>query len=175
VAASAPETLTLKKHRDRAGEHWKPWARRALLALLAVIPLLAAFNVFGQRPSTQTVETPAAKLSLYAPTHVRGGLLFMGRFHIHANRDIKKAILILDPGWAENITINTIEPSPLGEGSVNGRISLELGHIPQGQSFVLYMEFQVNPTNVGHRSTDVELYDDKTKLLKLHRTITVFP
>jgi hypothetical protein len=175
VAARAPDTLTLKKHRDRVGDEWKPWARRGLLALLAVVPLLAAFNVFGQRPSTQTVETADAKLSLYAPTRLRGGLLYMGRFHVHANRDIKKAILILDPGWAESVTINTIEPSPIGEGSVNGRLSFELGHIPQGQSYVLYMEFQVNPTNIGHRSTDVELYDDKTKLLKLHRTVTIFP
>jgi hypothetical protein len=173
--ASAPETLTLKRHRDLVGRGWQPWVRRGLLALLAVVPVLAAFNVFGQRPQTQTAETSAAKLSVYAPTRVRGGLLFMARFHVHANRDLKKATLILDPGWAENITINTIEPSPISEGSSNGRLLFELGHIPQGESYVLYTEFQVNPTNIGHRSTDVELYDGKTKILKIHRTITIFP
>jgi hypothetical protein len=173
--AGAPDTLTLKRHRDLVGRDWQPWVRRALLALLAVVPILAAFNVFGQRPQTQTAETSAAKLSVYAPTHLRGGLLFMARFHVHANRELKKATLVLDPGWVENITLNTLEPSPVGEASTNGRLSFELGHIPQGESYVLYAEFQVNPTNVGRRSTDVELLDGQTHILKLHRTITIFP
>jgi hypothetical protein len=37
------------------------------------------------------------------------------------------------------------------------------------------MEFQVNPTNVGHRTADVTLYDGGTKLATIHRTVTVFP
>ncbi len=34
----------------------------------------------------------------------------MARFRVTAKQDLKKATLVLDPGWAENITINTIEP-----------------------------------------------------------------
>jgi hypothetical protein len=33
----------------------------------------------------------------------------------------------------------------------------------------------VNPTNVGRRSADVALYDGDTRLLAVHRTITVYP
>ena len=37
------------------------------------------------------------------------------------------------------------------------------------------MQFQVNPTTVGRRSQDVELYDGERKLLNIHRTITIWP
>jgi hypothetical protein len=37
------------------------------------------------------------------------------------------------------------------------------------------MQFQVNPSNVGHRSQDVELYDDTTLLATANRDLTVYP
>ena len=39
----------------------------------------------------------------------------------------------------------------------------------------LFFEFQVDPTNVGRRSADVALYDGDTRILTVHRTITIFP
>jgi len=132
-------------------------------------------NVFGQKPSTTIAEGTAAKLELYAPGNVRGGLLFMARFDVRAKQDVKNATLVLDRGWAEDMTINTIEPSPVGEASKNGRLSFELGHIPAGESFVLYIEIQVNPTNVGRRVQNVELLDGDTHIATLKREITVFP
>ena len=41
--------------------------------------------------------------------------------------------------------------------------------------YVLFIHLQVNPTNVGHRSQDVELRDGDTALAHIDRTITVFP
>jgi hypothetical protein len=115
-------------------------------------------------------------MSVYAPTALRGGDFMEARFHITAKQDIKKAQLVLDPGWAESMSVNTIEPSPVGEASENGRLSLDLGHIPAGRSFILFMEFQVNPTNVAwHRPQNVELRDGNRVLARLHRTITIFP
>jgi hypothetical protein len=173
--ADVPDTIVLKRDRDLEGRGWHIWLRRGLLTLFAVVPVLALFNVFGQRPATSNAGTPAAELELYAPSHLRGGLLYMARFTVHARQDLKKATLVLDSGWAESITVNTIEPSPVGEASDNGRLSFDLGHIPAGQKFTLFMEFQVNPTNIGHRSQDVELRDGDTKILTIHRTVTVYP
>jgi hypothetical protein len=173
--ADVPDTIVLKRDRDLDGRGWHIWLRRALLTLLAVVPVLALFNVFGQRPATSIAATPSAQLEVYAPSHLRGGLLYMARFTVHARQDLKKATLVLDSGWAESITVNTIEPSPVGEASDNGRLSFDLGHIPAGQKFTLFMEFQVNPTNIGHRSQDVELRDGDTRILTIHRTVTVYP
>jgi len=173
--AGAPDTLTLKRHRDYDGREWHPWLRRGLMLLVCLVGVLALANLFGQHPSTATASSPAATLRLYAPTHLRGGLLYMARFRVTAHSDLKQATLVLDPGWAESNTINTIEPSPVGEASRNGKLSFDLGHIGVGESFVLFMEFQMNPTNVGRHTQNVYLYDGNTFLLVLHRTITVFP
>jgi hypothetical protein len=170
-----PDTIVLKRDRDLDGRLWHIWVRRTLLTLVGLIPLLALFNLFGQRPTTASSGEPAAALDVYAPTRLRGGLIYMVRFTIHARRDLKEATLVLDPGWAENITINTIEPSPVGEASRNGRLSFDLGHIGAGQQYILFMHFQVNPTNVGRRSQDVSLDDGQTRILTIKRSVTVFP
>jgi len=171
----APETLTLKRNRDLVGRAEYIWVRRALMLLVAAVSVVALFNVFGQRPASVTASAPAASLKLYAPAHVRGGLLYMARFTISAHQDVKKAMLVLDSGWAESITINTIEPSPIDEGSDDGRLSFDLGHIAAGNKYRLFMEFQVNPNNVGSRDQDVELLDGKTHITTIHRSVFVFP
>ena len=173
--ADIPDGIVLKRDRDLEGRRHEIWVRRGLLTALLALAVVALFNVFGQRPLTSRTSTPAASLKVYAANHLRGGLLYEARFHITAHQEIKNATLVLDSDWAEGMTINTIEPSPVGEASRNGKLALELGHIPAGNSHILYMQFQVNPTNVGHRSQDVELDDGTTKLLAVHRSVTVFP
>jgi hypothetical protein len=94
---------------------------------------------------------------------------------VTAKRELKKATLILDPGWVEGMQINSINPQPVGEASQDGRIALELGHIPAGHSAIYFIEFQVDPTNVGHRSQDVRLDDAGQPLFTIHRSISVYP
>ena len=173
--AEAPDGIVLRRHRDLEGRRWEEWVRRAILGLVAAAVLAGLLNAFGQRPSTSAKDSPTAHLKVYAPARVRGGLLFEARFTIEAHRDLKKATIVLSQGWLEGMTINTIEPSPVDEASRNGSLSLDLGHVPQGERHVLYMQFQVNPTNVGRRSADVQLQDGSKLLLSLHRTITIFP
>jgi hypothetical protein len=50
-----------------------------------------------------------------------------------------------------------------------------MGHLAGGRKLVLWLQFQVNPTNVGRRSQDVALYDDTTLLAEVNRTVTIFP
>jgi hypothetical protein len=172
-----PDGIVLKRHRDLEGLGRSGiWFRRACLALIALAALLGLANVFGQRPSTLTASVPAASISVYAPTAIRGGDFMEARFHITARRDLKQAILRLDPGWAEGMSMNTVEPSPVAQTSDDGRLSFDLGHLRAGHSFILFLQFQVNPTNVAwHRPQDVELADGRRVLARIHRTITVFP
>jgi hypothetical protein len=146
-----------------------------LVSTLAVFLALGLLNLFGQRPSTTTAESAAATLEVYAPERVRGGLFFEARFRIDARREVEEATLVLDSGWAEGITINTVEPSPLGAASRDGTLVYELGRIPAGQKHVFFLQLQVNPTNVGHRSQDVRLFDGDELLATIDRSITVFP
>jgi hypothetical protein len=173
--ADAPDGIVLGRDRDLRGRERDPWLRRTLMALVALLPILAVFNLFGQHPQTSKASTPVATLSVYAPTRLRGGLLWEGRVHITAHREIKNGILVLSTGWAEGMSMNTIEPSPSGEGSDNGSLVFTLGHIPKGKSFILYMQFQVNPTNVGHRPRNTTLFDGSTKLAEVDQEVTIFP
>ena len=172
--ADLPQFLTLKGNRDRT-ERVELVIRRTIFAVITLIGLLALGNVFGQRPKETAVSTDAADLEVFAPTALRGGLYYEGRLTVEPKRDIERATLVLDSGWTEQMQINTIEPSPVGESSRNGRLALDMGHLGSGQKLVVWLQFQVNPTHVGRRSQDVELYDDTELLAEVDRTVTVYP
>ena len=173
--ASAPDQLTLKRHRDLAGRERRPYIRWLLLALIGFVLLLGLANVFGQRPHTDTASADGVELEVYSPEHLRSGLFFMSRFTIRAAKEIEAATLVLDPGWLEGITLNTLEPSPIGEANRNGRIALDLGRVPAGTKHVFFLHFQVNPTEIGRRSQNVELHDGETPVLHIDRTVTIYP
>lgn len=175
--ADVPDTLTLERNRDLVGFYRGAiWFRRGVLLILTLIAVLALANVFGQRATSVLRSSSTAALKLTAPTTVRGGDLWQARFHITAKQDLSKAILKLEPGWADGLTINTIEPAPTNESSDDGRLSFELGSIAAGGNFILFMQLQTNPTTVTwHRSQDVELVDGSTVVASIHRTITVLP
>jgi hypothetical protein len=174
-AMSVPDTIVVKRDLELRGRRHELGVRRALFGLLPLISLLALVNLFGQRPSRSDASAVKASLAVYAPSRVRGGLLYQARFHVTARADVKKAVLVLDAGWLENITVNSIEPQPVSESSADGRLALDLGHLPSGESYLLFIYFQVNPTNIGHRTANVTLYDGSQKLLEVSRTITIFP
>ena len=173
--ADVPDHLTLRRHRDLVGRERRPRVRQALLVLVGLFLLLGLANVFGQRPDSTTKDSPVASLKVYSPTHLRSGLFFESRFTIEAREEIKNATLVLDPGWLEGMTLNTLEPAPIGEANRNGKIALELGHVRAGTVHRLFLHFQVNPTNIGRRSQDVELHDGTTPLVRIDRTVNVFP
>jgi hypothetical protein len=172
--AETPDFLTLRRNRDGAARREVP-IRRTIIALIVLFCLAGLLNAFGQRPETSKAAVSAASLKIYAPSRVRGGLYYEIRFTIDARKDLKKATLVLDPGWVEGITLNTIEPSPIGEASRDGKLVLELGHIPAGKTYLLFVQAQVNPTNIGRRSQDVALYDGDVFLTSIDREVTVFP
>src|SRR4029453_19410210 len=173
--ADRPDEIVLSRHRDLNGRQWHAWVRRGLLGLVAVPIVLGLANVFGQRQSAASTSAPAATLSVNAPSRVRGGLLYTASFTVRAHAELKKATLILDPGWIEGMQINSINPQPVDEASRQGRMVLDLGHVPAGRLVRYWIEFQVNPTPVGRRRQNVELDDGGTKILIARRTLTVYP
>ena len=173
--ADVPDRIDLHVHRDLGSWVYNRPIRYALLTVIGAVVVLGLFNVFGQRPGTQAGDSPQARLEVYAPAHVRGGLLYEARFTIRAHKALTHAVLQLAPGWTESQQINTIEPTPSAQTSRNGSLLLTLGAVPKGQHYTLYLEFQVDPTNVGRRNADVMLYDGDAHLVTIKRTITVFP
>lgn len=134
--ADTPQYLTLKVNRDRT-EWVELTLRRSFFALLTIIILAALLNVLGQRPTNTFAASSAADLHVFAPKALRGGLYYEGRFTVEAKQDIVKATLVLDSGWTEQMEINTIEPSPVGEASRDGKLALDFDALENARWAVL--------------------------------------
>lgn len=173
--AAQPDYIVLRRHRDLEGRQHDVWIRRGLLLLLSLVSVAALANVFGQRATTSRVAAAAGSLDVRAPAAARAGLIYNARFTIKATQELKDAALVLDSGWFEGLTVNTIEPSPETETSQNGSVRLELGSVGQGEEFKLFIYYQVNPTTIGRRSQGVELVDGDRVLATVHRSLTVYP
>jgi len=172
---AAPEGLTLRHHRDLEGRERRPYVRWTLLSLLVAFLLVGLANVFGQRPTHATAAAAAAELQLIVPGKLRSGLYFQARFRVSAREELESATLVLDSGWFEGMTLNTLAPTPVGEASRDGDVAFELGRVPAGDEHLFFLQFQVNPTTVGRRSQRVALYDGESLLATIDRTATVFP
>ena len=177
MAAGVPDGIDVRRHRDWEGRVLERFVPKTLFLLVCALPVLALFNVFGQKPDVKTVANPTgmATMTVSAPSKIRSGLLFQARIDIHAKREIKDAVLVLEQGWLESLTLNTSEPAPANETSKNGSIALDLGGIPAGKVWRQYLEFQANPVNAGRQSQDVALYDGNVPLLHLNRDLMVWP
>jgi hypothetical protein len=173
--ATAPQGLTLKTNRDQRNWWQSVWIRRALLLLPATLLLAGLLNLLGQDPTATVAEAGSAKLTVVAPTHGRSGLIYAARFRIDARRELKKATLVLDGGWADGYTVNGQAPQPITQGSSDGKLNYGFGHIPAGKQVTFWLSLQINPTTVGRHRQYVWLYDGDQLVAVVKRSIQIFP
>lgn len=146
-----------------------------LLCLIAVLPLLALLNVFGQHPTTTTAANAAVSVHVTAPSRLRSGLIFQVRLSVTAHRDIKELEVVWDRGWWESMSVNSTVPEPSEESSSDGRVVFDYGPLGAGHTHVSWLYFQVNPTNVGKRQESIDVKDGETQLAHIGRSLTIFP
>jgi hypothetical protein len=173
--AELPDQLERSAHVDLHGRNIEPWFRRAGLVLLLGVCALGLANIFGQHTHVVSVDSAAAKLTVETPSGARGGLIYQSIFRIDAHRDLEKPTLVLDPGWFDGLTINTVQPDAAQWGEQEGRNTLTLPELSAGDHFVLRLQYQVNPTVLGHRAQNVVLQDGSALLLTLEHAQTIFP
>ena len=167
------EGLTVERNRDPKDRSVA--VRRVLLLFFLAVLIAALLDFFGQRPTTSTARSPGAAISVHAPSRLRSGLIFQVRVDIKANVRIERPTLVFDKGWWESITLNAAAPEPSNWRSNGGRVALAYGPLSSGQAMTAWLYFQVNPTNVGHRAENVQLYDGARPLVTVHRDVTIFP
>jgi hypothetical protein len=173
--ATLPQFLDRKTHVELYRRDIEPYFRWAILGLFAALSIAGLLNLFGQRTSEVSVHAAAAKLTVSAPRAARGGLIYEASFRIDAHSTLAKPTLILDPGWFDGLTINTVEPDAVTWGQKNGRNTVELPAIAAGDHFVLRLQYQVNPTLIGHHTQNLELDDGGAQILTLRRSQIFFP
>jgi hypothetical protein len=149
--------------------------RRLALGVLSLMVVAALLGVFGQGSTTTVAAGRDATLTVVAPPHLRGGLLFQARFEIHARRRLAEPTLVLSPGWLSSMTMNTAIPTPVTEDSGQDGLTMGFEPLAAGRTLVVWTAWQVNPTNVGRASEDTSLFDGSKRLATADRTLTVFP
>jgi len=173
---STDEQIRAARELDERTAQWRLWLRRAGVVVLVAVPVVALFNLLGQRATTTTKSTPVVTVSLHAPDRIRTGLLFQAKVTIVAHRRLPAVTLDLGNGWIDGMTMNTDEPGGVTETSVpGGGLSLSFGTLQPNQPFVQYFEFQVNPTSSGSRSQSISVLSNKVPLVHLDHTMTVIP
>jgi hypothetical protein len=171
----AESSIRVGEYRDLKGRGTHPWVRRSLIALIAVLPLLALLDIFGQQPQRIEAQAPAAALTLSTPTHIRGGLLYQSKINVVARQRLAQPKIVLDQGFLNGLTVNTIEPQASQELNRDGRLVLEYDAIAAGERLTVWIQYQVNPTTVGSRTQRIELDDGQTPITTITRHTTSFP
>ena len=149
--------------------------RRAGFVLFAAFLAAGLANVFGQAASTSRVSSPTADLVLGAPDAVRSGLIYEVQFTVVAHRELQHPALVLEPGWFDGFTINTIDPEPVDWTQHDGRNVLAFGRTPAGTSLEVRLQYQVNPTTIGWRDQDVVLENAGVPVVALDHRTTIYP
>jgi hypothetical protein len=171
-----PQGLDRGRHAELRQRFLEPWARRLFVGLLLLAVTAALAGVFGQRAHTSRAAGPAARLEVRMPKVVRGGLLFQARIRIAALRTIEHPRIVLSDGWLDGLQVNTIAPGPASESSRNGHAIFSYDQsIRAGDTFTLYMQFQVDPTSVGRSVNTIELTDGDTPLARIARSLRRLP
>ncbi|HVX68125.1 MAG TPA: hypothetical protein VHA79_00350 [Mycobacteriales bacterium] len=165
-------TRPVDERYDRVGV----WLRRLAMCLLTAVVVVALANVVGQRAATAHAASSRAVIEVRAPTAVRPGLIFQAKISITARSVLPDAQLELSSGWVDGLTINTLEPSPSAETSgPDGSLRFDIGALQPGQTWVQYVEYQVNPTSLSRRHQAITLLSDTQPVVTLNRTMTVVP
>jgi hypothetical protein len=170
-----PELLDRKQHVDLEGRELERWFPRAGIFLLAAFLVIGLANVFGQRVETASVSTSIADLEVKAPTAVRSGLIYEVQFTVTAHTALEEPTLVLESGWFDGFTINTMSPDTKDWTQRDGRQVLAYDAVPAGTELVVRLQYQVNPTTVGTREQDVALEDNGETIVALDHETTVFP
>ncbi len=150
-------------------------ARRVIMTLFALVSLAALAGFIGQPASTSAASTPSVRMTLSAPEIVRGGIFFQSRIDIRALAPIEHPRLVFDDGWVEGLQVNSIEPAAESESSRDGKLVLSYGALEPGDVLRVWLQFEVDPTNVGKRSYTFELDDEDRLLARIPRTLRVLP
>jgi hypothetical protein len=173
VAVDLP--FGLERSRNIEAEGLGPWVRRVALAVLGAVCLLALLDVFGQRSAMASADSPAALLAVDSPERLRGGLIFTSEFVVTPHRQLQDARIVLSEGWVSGMTLNGIAPQPQADTSTADELVLDLGQMDAGAAQAIWISWQTNPTTVGSRNADIQLDDGTTPLVRIDRTVVVFP
>jgi hypothetical protein len=171
-----PRGLSKRTHQDLEGRGAEVWIRRILLAALAAFILLGLLSIFGQHSTVVRAGGPGGTLTIESPDALRGGLVYQTKVTVTPGPNgVKEPKLVLSSGYLDGLTMNTMEPSPTEEKSVDGALVLSFGALEPDDTLTVWIDYQVNPTTVGARTQEMTLRDGERTVARASRRMEVYP
>lgn len=173
AGVGAPDGITPRHWRAKNG--LKAAAGPLALAVLAIVILAGALGAFGLPDQTRIHAAPAADLQVFGPRLIRNGEFFEMRFHVNAKQPIKEPVFAVDPGIWEDITINTLIPSPTEESYEQGAFRFTFDRLGATEELQFKVDGQINPDFRGSNSGLVQLLDGDRELAAIRYDLSVLP
>ena len=171
--AALPFGLRRDAHVDMVRH--SPWRRRAVVVVMSAFCLLALFNVFGQVAHVDRADGATASLTVESPERLRGGDIFTSVITLTPHQPIQDARVVLSPGWFSGMTLNAAAPQSNQESSTPAGGIFDYGQLDAGATMPVWISWQVNPTTVGEKDQDVQIFDGGRLLVAVHRSVYIFP
>jgi hypothetical protein len=165
----------LDRDRHMAVAQTTVWPRRLVIALMTAFCALALANVFGQVADVAHAEAPGASLTVDSPVRLRGGDIFTSVITVVAHQPIQDARIVLSPGWFSGMTLNAAAPQSNQEASTPDGGIFDYGQLDAGATMPVWISWQTNPTTVGSKEQDVQIFDGPRLIVSIHRSVFIFP
>ena len=168
-----PFGLQRERHVELA--HHSAWRRRAVVLVMTAFCVLALFNVFGQVAHVDHADAPGASLTVESPERLRGGDIYTSVITVAAHQPIQDAKVVMSPGWFSGFTLNAQAPQSNQQASTPAGGVFDYGQLDAGATMPIWVSWQVNPTTVGEKDQDVEIFDGSKPIVSVHRSVYIFP
>lgn len=162
-----------ERHIHAAGTRLHAWPSG--LVLFTLIILVGLSGALGKREFLTAGEA-GVRLSVEGPTRIRSGEFFEMLFTIETGREIRDAVLSVDPAIWHDVTINTMIPQPTEESFEGGAFRFHFGALTPGSSLLVKVDAQVNPTYPpGANRGAIEIIDGAATLASVPYEMKVLP
>ncbi len=145
------------------------------LGLLTLVVVASLAGFFGRPDSARTATGDGAQLEVFGPSLIRNGEFFEMRFRVRAEETLTEAVIAVDEGVWEDLTVNTIIPAPVDETHEDGQFRFTLGEVPAGSEFLLKVDLQINPDFLGENVGQITLFDGDEVVTSLEYELGVLP
>ncbi len=144
------------------------------LVVLGAVIVAGLLGVFGHE-RTWSADEGGVTLRIESPETIRNGEFFEMRIRVAGDRPIAQPVVAIESSLWEDMTVNTMIPSPVDEESSDGEFRFTFAPMEPGSELLLKVDLQVNPDIIGGNEGTVTVYDADERIVESEIEIGVLP
>ena len=142
------------------------WSLIRLLIIGGLLVFAFAGRLGTGNPEPVVAQTPAARIMVETPSPLRNGMFFETRISVRATRATTDSVIAIPVAVWNDVTINTMIPSPAEEGFERGYFLFRFGPQPAGAELTFKLDGQINPARGSDLGGHIEFRDGDTVLVR---------